>query len=368
MSICEYFNCESINDLVVKIKHKDPSVKELISFIEAKKKESQRRDVDTIDTPEKVIDFYQKEKCLAIGDDMLVVYINSELKPVFYETIKIEKEMAKNIVPRILEYNVEGIITQRCSPITKVRSPDKIDFGKLKDTLEEIGVITLDQFVLLDSNKIMSQTKNKEYVMKGESISASSVKKEFKIESPGLMNLLNFETFKDYDEIIEKYVEKEIVGLNAFKDEEKIKELIKLLSSHKSAESLYYIRYDNRLNVSGIKELFKGQRNEVSIDILTLMKEMYETKAKYMSLFHNHPESISEPSTADIVATKSIRERLMKYDINLLEHYTVARDGVKNISDIYISMSEAKYQLASNLAKNDKELRLKPKAHEEPER
>ncbi len=329
MSICEYFNCDSMESLLDKLISKDSSVKELSDFLDKMIKDKAINKTITLNSPDSYYDFFQKEKCLASGDDVLVLYTNIKINLVYYETVKLSKLNHKDIMKRLYEHNASNVVFQYNGD-TKydVRKINQLE--QIEHNLNKININVHDRFCCTKGKYLHSEKGYKDYLVSEETFKNNKKRKSFhKIQR----KKTQFSTYKDYDEIIEKYVTREITGLNAIKDEDKIKELIKLLSSHRNKELMHLIKYDNDYNVTHIKELFKGNRGNIKLNIATLFLELYQYDAKNISLIHNHPSGDYVPSNDDISTTIKMNEVLQDYDFNLLEHYISAKGGVYCISE-----------------------------------
>jgi DNA repair protein RadC len=84
---------------------------------------------------------------------------------------------------------------------------------------------------------------------------------------------------------------------------------------------------DNRNRVIGFEELFRGTIDGASVHPREVIKEALARNAAAVILAHNHPSGIAEPSQADELITRRIRDALALVDIRLLDHVIVG-DGV----------------------------------------
>jgi DNA repair protein RadC len=84
---------------------------------------------------------------------------------------------------------------------------------------------------------------------------------------------------------------------------------------------------DNRNRVIGFQELFRGTIDGASVHPREVVKEALGRNAAAVILAHNHPSGIAEPSQADELITRRLKEALSLVDIRVLDHLVVG-DGV----------------------------------------
>lgn len=80
---------------------------------------------------------------------------------------------------------------------------------------------------------------------------------------------------------------------------------------------------DNRNRVIGFEELFRGTIDGASVHPREVVKEALARNAAAVILAHNHPSGIPEPSHADEMITRRLKEALSLVDIRVLDHLVV---------------------------------------------
>lgn len=81
---------------------------------------------------------------------------------------------------------------------------------------------------------------------------------------------------------------------------------------------------DNRHRLIAHAELFRGTIDGASVHPREVVKEALARNAAAVILAHNHPSGIAEPSQADELITRRLREALALVDIRVLDHLIVA--------------------------------------------
>lgn len=83
---------------------------------------------------------------------------------------------------------------------------------------------------------------------------------------------------------------------------------------------------DNRNRVIAFEELFRGTVDGASVHPREVVKRALAHNAAALILAHNHPSGVAEPSQADELITRRLKEALSLVDIRVLDHLVVG-DG-----------------------------------------
>lgn len=83
---------------------------------------------------------------------------------------------------------------------------------------------------------------------------------------------------------------------------------------------------DNRHRVLAFDELFRGTIDNTAVYPREVVKQALARNAAAVILAHNHPSGMAEPSDADRLITRRIRDALDLVDIRLLDHFVIG-DG-----------------------------------------
>ncbi len=75
-------------------------------------------------------------------------------------------------------------------------------------------------------------------------------------------------------------------------------------------------------------ELFRGTLTQTSVYPREVVKQALARNAAAVILAHNHPSGMAEPSAADELLTRSLKEALGLVDVRLLDHFIVAGNAV----------------------------------------
>lgn len=80
---------------------------------------------------------------------------------------------------------------------------------------------------------------------------------------------------------------------------------------------------DNRHRVIGFEELFRGTIDGASVHPREVVRHALARNAAAIILVHNHPSGLAEPSQADELITRRLKEALGLVDIRVLDHLVV---------------------------------------------
>lgn len=80
---------------------------------------------------------------------------------------------------------------------------------------------------------------------------------------------------------------------------------------------------DNRNRLIAIEDLFRGTIDGASVHPREVVKSALDHGAVACIAFHNHPSGSSQPSQADEVITRRLKDALALVEIRLLDHLIV---------------------------------------------
>ena len=80
---------------------------------------------------------------------------------------------------------------------------------------------------------------------------------------------------------------------------------------------------DNRHRLIAAENLFQGTIDNTTVYPREIVKRALQLNAAALILGHNHPSGVAEPSEADRLITRRIRDALELVDVRLLDHFVV---------------------------------------------
>ena len=98
-------------------------------------------------------------------------------------------------------------------------------------------------------------------------------------------------------------------------------------------ETFCCIFVDNRHRVIDFVELFRGTIDGASVHPREVVKEALKRNAAAVIFAHPHPSGVAEPSQADELITRRLKEALALVDIRVLDHLIVAGSEVISMAE-----------------------------------
>lgn len=84
------------------------------------------------------------------------------------------------------------------------------------------------------------------------------------------------------------------------------------------------LHLDSRHRLIATEDLFRGTINSSSVHPREVVKAALLRNAAAVVLYHNHPSGLTEPSSADELITRRLREALALIDVRVLDHLIIA--------------------------------------------
>lgn len=90
---------------------------------------------------------------------------------------------------------------------------------------------------------------------------------------------------------------------------------------------------DNRNRVLACEELFRGTIDGANVYPREVVKRALRHNAAAVIFAHNHPSGVAEPSPADELITRRLKESLSLVDIRVLDHLVVGGEVVESMAE-----------------------------------
>ena len=129
------------------------------------------------------------------------------------------------------------------------------------------------------------------------------------------------------DEIIAKALEilaRRMRSTGVLMDSPKVvRDWLRLRVGGKPHEEFGCIWINARHEVIEAGEIFRGTLTQTSVYPREVVKEALRHNAAAVIFYHNHPSGAAEPSTADELLTRSLKDALAMVDTKVLDHFVV---------------------------------------------
>jgi len=112
-----------------------------------------------------------------------------------------------------------------------------------------------------------------------------------------------------------------------------VREYLKITLSRRDHEVFMTLFMDAQNRVIAPEELFRGTLTQTSVYPREVVKRSLVHNAAAVIFAHNHPSGIAEPSRADEMLTRALRDALALIDVRVLDHFIVAGNGVVSFAE-----------------------------------
>jgi DNA repair protein RadC len=118
-----------------------------------------------------------------------------------------------------------------------------------------------------------------------------------------------------------------------FSKPERVKSFLLQKLGHFNYEVFAVLFLDAQHRLIQYQEMFRGTVNQTAVYPREVAKLALEFNACAVILTHNHPSGSPEPSSADLLLTKGIKESLALFEIRVLDHVIVARQQTLSFAE-----------------------------------
>ena len=103
-----------------------------------------------------------------------------------------------------------------------------------------------------------------------------------------------------------------------------VRDYLRLALSRREEEAFVCIWLDAQHRVIEIQEAFAGTLTQTSVYPREIVKAALARNAAAVIFAHNHPSGVAQPSQADELLTRNLKEALALVDVKVLDHFIVA--------------------------------------------
>jgi DNA repair protein RadC len=105
---------------------------------------------------------------------------------------------------------------------------------------------------------------------------------------------------------------------------EETRTFLRLRLAERRNEVFGCIFLSTRHRIIAVSELFQGTIDGASVYPRVVVQKAIENNAGSVIFFHNHPSSVAEPSHADELITRRLKDALALIDVRVLDHFVVS--------------------------------------------
>ena len=103
-----------------------------------------------------------------------------------------------------------------------------------------------------------------------------------------------------------------------------VRDYLRLALGRREEEVFVCIWLDAQHRVIEIEEAFSGTLTQTSVYPREIVKKALARNAAAVIFAHNHPSGVAQPSQADELLTRTLKEALALVEVKVLDHFVVA--------------------------------------------
>lgn len=128
-------------------------------------------------------------------------------------------------------------------------------------------------------------------------------------------------------EIARRVLAERLAERPGFEQPQAVKDYLRLQLAALDHETFGVMFLDAHHRLLVFETLFRGTLTHTAVHPREVAKRALALNAAAVVLAHNHPSGLAEPSRADELVTRSIRQALQLVEVQVLDHVVVGRDG-----------------------------------------
>ena len=112
-----------------------------------------------------------------------------------------------------------------------------------------------------------------------------------------------------------------------------VRDYLRMTLASRDYEVFMVLFLDAQHRVIEPEEMFRGTLTQTSVYPREVVKRSLVNNAAAVIFAHNHPSGVAQPSHADELLTRSLKEALALVDVKVLDHFVVAGNAVMSFSE-----------------------------------
>lgn len=125
-------------------------------------------------------------------------------------------------------------------------------------------------------------------------------------------------------EVARRCLKEDLRSASALTSPGAVRDYLRLAISGREHEVFVCLWLDAQHRVIASEELFRGTLTQTSVYPREIVKAGLKANAAAVIFAHNHPSGVAQPSQADELLTRNLKEALSLVDIKVLDHFVVA--------------------------------------------
>lgn len=134
-------------------------------------------------------------------------------------------------------------------------------------------------------------------------------------------------------ELVRRALREELKHRDALTSPSMVRDYLRLMLFGKEHEVFVVLFLDAQHRVIVAEEMFRGTLTQTSVYPREVVKAVLRHNAAAVIFAHNHPSGVAEPSHADELLTRNLKEALALVDVKVLDHFIVADTGTLSFAE-----------------------------------
>ena len=125
-------------------------------------------------------------------------------------------------------------------------------------------------------------------------------------------------------EILRRSLDEKVKERNALTSPGAVRDYLRLTLGRRDEEIFVCLWLDAQHKVISAEEAFHGTLTQTSVYPREIVKKALARNAAAVIFAHNHPSGVAQPSQADELLTRNLRDALALVEVKVLDHFIVA--------------------------------------------
>ena len=134
-------------------------------------------------------------------------------------------------------------------------------------------------------------------------------------------------------ELVRRALREELKHSSALSSPLAVRDYLRLIFAGKGHEVFVVLHLDAQHRVIEAEELFRGTLTQTSVYPREVVKHALRHNDAAVIFAHNHPSGVAEPSSADELLTRTLKQALALVDIQVLDHFVVAGNACLSFAE-----------------------------------
>lgn len=114
---------------------------------------------------------------------------------------------------------------------------------------------------------------------------------------------------------------------------QRVRQYLQLQLARREREVFAVLYLDSQNRLLKCEELFRGTLTQTSVHPREVVKQALRHNAAGVILAHNHPSGVAEPSRADELLTRALKDALALVEVRVLDHLIVAGNATVSFAE-----------------------------------